>query len=134
MHCAVRTLRAPAPVWRQTAAWLEVLAECAVAETLSLREMQSIAGKMQRIIMTLPPGAAFLLVPLFALGRGGGAWAIPPLTGGAAARDATSGSGEAQLGGLKRLSSPLCSTAKTSGCPTLRATAITYVLYAVRPP
>ena len=39
----------------------------AVRDKLTLREMQSCAGRMQRAIMTLPPGAGWMLVPLFAM-------------------------------------------------------------------
>ena len=41
--------------------------EFAVRDKLTLREMQSCAGRMQRAIMTLPPGAGWILVPLFAM-------------------------------------------------------------------
>jgi len=44
-----------------------MLAEFAVRDKLTLREMQSCAGRMQRAIMTLPPGAGWILVPLFAM-------------------------------------------------------------------
>ena len=37
--------------------YLDMLAEFAVRDKLTLREMQSCAGRMQRAIMTLPPGA-----------------------------------------------------------------------------
>ena len=47
--------------------YMELLAEYATRDTLTLREMQSVAGRMQRCIMTFPPGAAWMLVPLFAL-------------------------------------------------------------------
>ena len=47
--------------------YLQMLAECAASTTLTLREMRSVAGRMQRCIMSFPPGAAWLLVPLFAL-------------------------------------------------------------------
>ena len=47
--------------------YLELLAEYASRPTLTLREMQSVAGRMQRCIMTFPPGSAWMLVPLFAL-------------------------------------------------------------------
>ena len=45
----------------------DMLAEFAVRYKLTLREMQSCAGRMQRAIMTLPPGAGWMLVPLFAM-------------------------------------------------------------------
>ena len=47
--------------------YLDMLAEFAVRDKLTLREMQSCAGRMQRAIMTLPPGAGWMLVPLFAM-------------------------------------------------------------------
>jgi hypothetical protein len=47
-----------------------MLAEAAGAEKLQLREMQVIAGRMQRAILTLPVGAACLLVGLFTLMAG----------------------------------------------------------------
>ena len=52
---------------RKLLQYLELLAEYAARPTLTLREMQSVAGRMQRCIMTFPPGAAWMLVPLFAL-------------------------------------------------------------------
>lgn len=39
-------------------------------KSLSLRERQSVAGRMQRAILTMPPGAACLLANLYALMRG----------------------------------------------------------------
>ena len=50
--------------------YLDMLADASTSDTLTLREMQSIAGRMQRCIMTFPPGAAWMLVPLFALMAG----------------------------------------------------------------
>ena len=47
--------------------YLDMLATFAVRDKMTLREMQSCAGRMQRAIMTLPPGAGWMLVPLFAM-------------------------------------------------------------------
>ena len=52
---------------RKLLSYVDLLSEYAARDTLTLREMQSVAGRMQRCIMTFPPGAAFLLVPVFAL-------------------------------------------------------------------
>ena len=48
-------------------AYLDELAAAGSAAILTLRERQSLAGKMQRIIMTLPPGAACLLVNCYVM-------------------------------------------------------------------
>ena len=45
--------------------YLDMLATFAVRDKMTLREMQSCAGRMQRAIMTLPRGAAWIIVPLF---------------------------------------------------------------------
>jgi len=50
--------------------YMELLADYATRDKLTLREMQSVAGRMQRCIMTFPPGAACLLVGVFALSVG----------------------------------------------------------------
>eukprot|EP00966_Prymnesium_polylepis_P181845 4212603-Prymnesium_polylepis.1 len=47
--------------------YLEMLLDFSGRSTLTLREMQSAAGKLNRVCMTLPPGAACMLVGLFAL-------------------------------------------------------------------
>ena len=52
---------------RKLLSYVDALARWSAQPTLSLREMQSIAGKMQRAIMTFPPGAACLLLGLFTL-------------------------------------------------------------------
>ena len=49
---------------------VEMLSEFASRPTLSLHEMQVVAGRMQRAIMTFPPGAACLLVSVFQLMTG----------------------------------------------------------------
>ena len=49
---------------------MELLADFATRDKLSLRDLQSVAGRMQRCIMTFPPGAACLLVGVFALMAG----------------------------------------------------------------
>jgi len=51
-------------------AYLEMLFEFSGRSTLTLREMQSAAGKLNRVCMTLSPGAACMLVGLFALMAG----------------------------------------------------------------
>ena len=55
---------------RKFHAYVQMLGEFAERRTMSLREMQQLAGRMQRAIITLPPGAACLLANLFALLRG----------------------------------------------------------------
>ena len=55
---------------RKLMAYVSMLGEFAERRTLTLREMQQAAGRMQRAILTLPPGAACLLANLFALLRG----------------------------------------------------------------
>ena len=47
--------------------YAEYIADLAGRRSLSLREMQSAAGKMQRAIVTFPPGARCLLTSLFRL-------------------------------------------------------------------
>jgi hypothetical protein len=55
---------------RKLAQYLEMFLQFSTRRQLSLREMQSAAGRMQRACMTLPPGAASLLMALFALTAG----------------------------------------------------------------
>ena len=50
--------------------YLFELAAAAKTHSLSLKERQSLAGKMQRVVKTLPPGAACLLVNCYALMSG----------------------------------------------------------------
>ena len=50
--------------------YLDVLLVAARSPSLTLRDRQSLAGKMQRGIMTLPPGAACLLVNCYILMNG----------------------------------------------------------------
>lgn len=52
------------------AGYLTSLLEAAECASLTLRDRQSLAGKMQRGIMTLPPGAACLLVNCYVLMSG----------------------------------------------------------------
>ena len=52
---------------RKLFAYLRVLEDAAGSRTLSLRQRQSLAGKMQRAIMTMPPGAACLLANVYAM-------------------------------------------------------------------
>ena len=55
---------------RKLHGYLEVLAAAAEARTLTLHDRRSIAGKMQRAVMTFPPGAACLLVNCYLLMSG----------------------------------------------------------------
>jgi hypothetical protein len=55
---------------RKLVLYVEMLADFAGRRSLSLRDMQVAAGRMQRAIMTLPPGAACLIVGLFTLMAG----------------------------------------------------------------
>ena len=50
--------------------YMALMLEFSTRPTLSLREMQQAAGRMQRAVMTLPPGAACLIASLFALMAG----------------------------------------------------------------
>ena len=52
---------------RKLVEYMAMLADYATRQTLTLREMQSAAGRMQRCIMTFPPGASWMLVALFGL-------------------------------------------------------------------
>lgn len=47
--------------------YLEMLWDFSKRSSLSLRERQQVAGRMQRAVMTMPPGAACLLANTFAL-------------------------------------------------------------------
>ena len=51
-------------------AYLSLLDDFARASSLTLRERREVAGKMQRAVLTLPPGAACLLAAIFALMAG----------------------------------------------------------------
>ena len=55
---------------RKLLQYVEMLSEFASRSTLSLHELQVVAGRMQRAIMTFPPGAACLLVSIFQLMTG----------------------------------------------------------------
>ena len=50
--------------------YLATLLDASTATTLTLRDRQSLAGKAQRLIMTLPPGAACLIVNCYLLMSG----------------------------------------------------------------
>ena len=52
------------------AGYLDLLLEYANLGTLGLTQMQSMAGKLHRMILTLPPGAACLATSLFELMSG----------------------------------------------------------------
>ena len=55
---------------RKLLQYLDMLLEFANRRNLSLREMQQAAGRMQRALLTMPPGAACFMANLFALMRG----------------------------------------------------------------
>lgn len=55
---------------RKFKAYTDMLFELSSTRTMSLRDMQRVAGRMMRAVMTLPPGAACFLANLFALMRG----------------------------------------------------------------
>ena len=55
---------------RKLAGYLDLLLEYATLNTLGLAQMQSMAGKLHRMILTLPPGARCLAVSLFELMSG----------------------------------------------------------------
>ena len=50
--------------------YISMFSEFASRKSLSLKELQSVAGRLQRAVLTLPPGASCLLANLFALMRG----------------------------------------------------------------
>ena len=51
-------------------AYLEAFGAAAAAKVLTLREMQSVAGKLQRSALTFPPGAECIFASLYAFMRG----------------------------------------------------------------
>lgn len=55
---------------KKLAAYLSVLLDASKSPSLTLHDYQSLAGKMQRGLMTLPPGAACLLVNCYILMSG----------------------------------------------------------------
>ena len=55
---------------KKLSTYLQELMDCSRAASLTLRDRQSIAGKMQRAIMTLPPGAACFLANAYVLMSG----------------------------------------------------------------
>ena len=55
---------------RKLLQYVEMLGAFASRQTLTLHELQVVAGRMQRAIMTFPPGAACLLVSVFQLMTG----------------------------------------------------------------
>ena len=50
---------------RKLSFYLALLSEYAGLPTLNLRQMQEMAGKLHRMLMTLPPGSACLAASLF---------------------------------------------------------------------
>ena len=55
---------------RKLQSYLALLSEYAGLPTLDLRQMQQMAGKLHRMLMTLPPGSACLAASLFELMSG----------------------------------------------------------------
>ena len=55
---------------RKLTQYLEMFSDFARRKTLSLTEMQSCAGRMQRAVMTLPQGAACMLASIYSLMAG----------------------------------------------------------------
>ena len=55
---------------RKLSSYLALLSEYAGLPTLNLRQMQGMAGKLHRMLMTLPPGSACLAASLFELMSG----------------------------------------------------------------
>ena len=47
-----------------------MLREFETRRTLTLRERQQVAGRMQRAVMTMPPGAACFMATMYSLMRG----------------------------------------------------------------
>ena len=68
-------------------------------KSLSLRELQSVAGRLQRAVLTLPPGASCLLANLFALMRGLGRPQARRRTSAASRRDLSQASSLLGLSG-----------------------------------
>ena len=55
---------------RKQQAYVAMLREFETRRSLSLRERQQMAGRMQRAVMTMPPGAACFMATMYALMRG----------------------------------------------------------------
>ena len=55
---------------RKLHSYMEMLADFAGRRKLTLKELQVVAGRLQRAVLTLPPGASCLLVGLFTLMAG----------------------------------------------------------------
>ena len=55
---------------RKLVSYVDMLAGLACATTLTLKELQVAGGRLQRAVLTLPPGASCLLVGLFTLMAG----------------------------------------------------------------
>ena len=55
---------------RKLLQYLDMLIDFTTRKSLSLREMQQVAGRLQRALLTMPPGAACFMANLFALMRG----------------------------------------------------------------
>ena len=57
-------------VERKRTAYVQMLEEFEKRRTLTLRERQRVAGRMQRAVLTMPPGAACFLATVYAMMRG----------------------------------------------------------------
>ena len=55
---------------RKLAQYMDMLLAFSLRKTLSLRERQTVAGRMQRAVLTMPPGASCLLANIFLLMAG----------------------------------------------------------------
>ena len=55
---------------RKYEAYVEMLTDFEKRRSLTLRERQQVAGRMQRAVMTMPPGAACFLASVYAMMRG----------------------------------------------------------------
>ena len=52
---------------RKLLQYMDMLLAFSMRKTLSLRERQTVAGRMQRAVLTMPPGASCLLANIFLL-------------------------------------------------------------------
>ena len=57
-------------VERKYEAYVKMLADFETRRTLTLRERQQMAGRMQRAVLTMPPGAACFMATVYAMMRG----------------------------------------------------------------
>ena len=61
---------------RKQQEYVAMLREFETRRTLTLRERQQVAGRMQRAVMTMPPGAACFMASMYSLMRGLSAVAV----------------------------------------------------------